>query len=127
MRTGHQSFPAYKFNTGSLQPSIIVHKLLLPYNILLTWVQKDKHRYKHACIHAYKQTNTLFGKQFQETRCTSTATASLQSAVHAPSGLINIPSLSTMQHLKLQVFSLVFAWNLPKDKLAPFPRHHIDG
>jgi len=35
----------------------------MPYDVSLKWVRKDKHTYKYT-----KQTHTLFGKQFQETR-----------------------------------------------------------
>ena len=44
------SLPAYKFTTGSIQPSFLVYRLLLASKALLMWVRKDK----QICI----QTNT---------------------------------------------------------------------
>jgi len=60
----------YKYN--------ILYGLLSPVNGLLTWSQKDKQIYKHTNIHAH----TLFGKQFQETRCTPTARHRLAVGAH---------------------------------------------
>jgi len=45
----NQSLLAYKFNAGSLYPSVLVHRLLMAYNLLLMWMRK-------TCIHAYMHT-----------------------------------------------------------------------